>query len=362
VDRAVVVALAIVAAVMIGLGTVWALRDYANPAFANGVTAAHQLDVTVGDMLAARFPEVRVGAATCPALLDLTGHRIGRCTFPVAGTTMQVDVSTPNGARNYRFRTVEALFVRSDAERRLAEMLAQRHGETFDVTCPGPAVRVLAHGAPVTCTVQAPDVTRRSIEVRPFGDDGSMMPGELAGIATRRARVFGADVAARREGSVVIAGRAIEQFLRGSAGAQAQGEVGRRGLVRGARCPANIVLHEGTHAGCTVRIANVTQQYDVHFEKGLGLRIDTEKTVAVVPALRDVATRYFQRPTYTGGKPANVHVDCGRDLVVFVEPGSALPCLANVGAKEIGFRVDILDPGGSFVIVANAEDRSGTAP
>ena len=111
-----------------------------------------------------------------------------------------------------------------------------------------------------------------------------------------------------------------------------------------------------------MRIASLTQQYDVHFDKGSGLRFDTEKSVAVVPALRDVATRYFERPTYTGGTPANVHVDCGRDLVVFVEPGSALPCVANVGAKEIGFHVAILDPTGSFTIVPNAEDRSGTVP
>jgi hypothetical protein len=357
--------LAIVAAVAIGLGTLWALRDYANPEFVNGTTAAHEIDAAVGNMIAARFPEVGVGSATCPALLNLTAGRTERCALPVAGKTVHVDVSLRDTVRRdaawrYRFWTAEALFVRRDAERTIAESLARTYGETFDVHCPGAAVRVLARTSEVTCTVQAPDVTRRSIPVRPLGDDGSMFPDELPHVATRWVRSFGSDVATRREGSVVITGRALEQFVRASAGFQAGGEVGRRGLVGTARCPARVVLHEGTHAGCTVRVGAETQKYDVHFEKGLGLRIDTDENVAVVPALRDFAVRYFERPAFTGGKPANVRVNCTGGVVVFVEPGSAVTCVAKVGAKTIPFYFDILDSEGSFKIVA--DDSYGTTP
>ncbi len=72
----------------------------------------------------------------------------------------------------------------------------------------------------------------------------------------------------------------------------------------------------------------------------------------VVALLRDVAIRYFERTTYTGGRPLLPRVDCGTDPVAFVEPGSSVPCTATVGDKKYAFAFQVNDPEGGFTIVA----------
>jgi hypothetical protein len=348
-DRAVLVAAAVVAAVLVSLGALWALRDYARPAFVNGSVMAHQADIMVGDMIAARFPGVRVGAARCPPLLDLTGERSARCTVPVGGDELAVDVAIRRDRHGVDFSDVDALFVTRDGERTIARKLEAMHGERFAVRCPGAAVRVVRRATRVSCDVEAPDVTRREVMVAPYGDRGTVHLDELAGVTTREVRILGAAVA-RREGGVTVAGPALERYLRGSAAALDGGEVGRRGLVGAAHCPPRVALHEGTHARCTVAVADITLRYDVHFEKGLGLRTDLDTSVVVVPALREFALRYFHHRRLAAHIPYRVDVNCGTVPVIVEEPGSTLRCHADVGGEPFYFAFRFLDAEGGFTM------------
>jgi hypothetical protein len=248
------------------------------------------------------------------------------------------------------FTDVDALFVTRDAERTIGRRLEATYGERFAVRCPGAAVRIVPRLTPVSCDVEAPDVTRRELMVTPSGDRRTVRSDELAGVTTREARILGAAVAARREGSVTVAGPALERYLRGSAAALDRGEVGRRGLVGAAHCPPRVVLHEGTHARCTVAVADVTLRYDVHFEKGLGLMADRDMSVAVIPALRDFALRYFQRRRLDAHIPYKVDVNCGTGAVVVEEPGSTLRCHAEVGGTPFYFAFRFLDAEGGFTM------------
>ncbi|MEA2784978.1 MAG: hypothetical protein QOF71_1082 [Candidatus Eremiobacteraeota bacterium] len=363
-DRAVLIAAAVLAGVLICFGAFWALRDYAVPIFVNGNALARHADLMVGDMIAARFPAVRVGRVRCPALVDFTRGRSATCAVPIEGQELRVDVAVRRGGRGVEFTAVDGLFVARDGERTIGRELEQMYGEKFSVRCPGAAVRVLQHETTVSCAVEAPDAMRRGLEVTVLGDRGTVSFEELAGVPTRAARILGDAVAAQREGSVTIEGPALERYLRGSAAGSDGGEVGRRRLVGAAHCPLKVALHEGTHASCTVAVANITLRYDVHFEKGLGLRTDVDSSVAVIPALREFALRYFQRRQLETHIPYRVGVSCGAVAAVVVEPGMTVRCQADVGGEPFYFAVRILDSEGGFTLEEStgAEDTSWKEP
>lgn len=350
-DRGVLIAALVVASVIITVGMFAVVHEYAVPMFANGGVVAHRIDTEAGDLIAARFPGLPVGAARCPPIVNLTNHRHGRCAIPIGTDELRIDVSVSVSQPKLELEHVDALFVRTDAERTIVDDLAGQFGERFDVRCAGPAIRVVPPDTPVVCSIEAPDVLRRGIEVTPIGFDGQLRFEPLLGVTTRAARAFG-PAAERREGWVEIAGRALERYLTAGAALQARGEVGRRGLVRGAKCPVRVVLYEGTHVTCTVRVADLSEDYDVHFEKGLGLRTDFDKTVVVMPALEAVAARYFERSWYTAGQPLRAKIDCISATVAFVEPGSSVPCTAVVRGKTIYFAFKITDAAGDFTIAA----------
>jgi hypothetical protein len=353
-DRAVLIALAVLVVLGACFGALWGLHDYAVPIFVNGNAMARRADATAGDLLAARFPSARVGAVRCPWLLDLTGGRSARCAIPIGSDELAIDVALREDRRGVEFHHVDALFVTPDGERRIASDLDDRYGEHFAVHCPGAAVRVLHGRSTVSCDVEAPGVGRQQVAVQPYGDGDDLLAPELPGVATREARVLGPDVAATRTGSVTIEGPALERYLRGTASAEAHGDVGRRGLAGAAHCPPHVVLHEGTHVRCTVAVADVTLQFDVHFEKGLGLRTDADHTVAVVATLHDVATRYVERRERARGVRRPVDVNCGTVPVIVIEPGSTLRCVANTASGDYDMTFRFLDPGGDFSIERTA--------
>jgi len=352
VDRAVLLVALVASGVLIALGAFFVLGEYTRPKFANGPATAERIDIEVGHIVAARFPDIVVGAAHCPPVLNLTGEGHGRCALPVADTELHFDLMT-FGDWKPQLQAVDALFVARDAERVLAAQLGERYGEAFDVRCPGPAVRVVEGRAPITCTVEAPDVPRRGVEVNAFGHDGAAYASELGGVTKRVARVLGADVAAQLEGGVAVDGHAMERYVSGSASADFRGEVGRRGLVGAARCPSRIALHEGGRTTCTVSVGGLPLRYDISFEKGPGLVATAEKKIEVIAALREIATRFFSRAVYTGGRPLLVSVDCGAAPVAFIEPGSSIPCTADVGQDRYGFAFRFTDESGGFSIVSN---------
>jgi hypothetical protein len=356
VDRVVLWAALVGAGALIAVGAAFVLRDYTSPVFLNGGETATRIDSEVGDAIAARFPGVVVGTARCPIVLNLTAKRAGRCVLPVGDSELRIGVALSDDPVGYpagypELRDVDALFVARDAERAVGAQLAERYGEPFAVRCPGPGVRVIADDAPVTCSVEAPDVPRRGIEVRVSGVHGDVQAETLPSIATRAARTFGSDIAGRTAGSVAVSGHAMERFVRETAAAEVHGQVGRLGLVGAAHCPPRIVLREGGSTKCTLWAGGLPLRYDVHFEKGPGLFVSADQTIEPLAWLREIATRYFERPTYTHGKPLQAHVDCGAAKVAFVEPGSSVRCKAKVGDDDASFAFQIDDPQGGFRIV-----------
>lgn len=348
-DRAVLIAGTVLAAIVVSFGALWTLRDYARPLFVNGKAIAQDVDVMAGDMIAAKFPGVRVEAAKCPLLVNLTGGRSARCVVPIEGEELAVDVTVRSGGYGVDVTDADALFVTRDGERTIGRILEQMYGERFTVRCPGAAVRVLRRPSTISCAVEAPDTMRRELEVT-VSDRGAVHVEELGGITTREWRTLGAAVADKREGAVTVEGPALERYLQGSAAGLDGGEVGRSGLVGAAHCPPRLVLHEGTHALCTVTVADATLRYDVHFEKGLGLRTDLGNSVAVIPPLREFALRYFQRRRAGAHVRNHVDVNCGTVPVIVEEPGSTLRCHADVDGEPFYFAFRFLDADGGFTM------------
>lgn len=344
----------VVAGLLIACGAIFLLRDYTSPVFVNGSETAARINSQLGDTIAARFPGVTVGTARCPVVLNLTAKRTDHCVLPVGDGELRVGVTLPDRVLVFpMLRSVDSLFVAQDAERAVRAQLAERYGEPFAVRCPGPDVRIVAGGASVTCSIEADDVPRRGVEVHVSGVGGDVWTEKLPGVATRAARTFGPVVASRTAGGVAVSGRAMERFVRDTAAAAAHGEVGRRGLVGVAHCPPRIVLREGGRTKCTLWVGGLPLRYDVHFEKGPGLFVQADQTIEPLAWLREIATRYFERPNYTGGKPLQARVACGVEKVAFVEPGSTVPCTANVGADKISFTFEIESAQGDFTIVAD---------
>jgi hypothetical protein len=355
VDRAVLFTALIVIAVIIELSVFSSLRDYASPYVVDGRSAAQRIDSEVGDVLAARYPAVAVGSTQCPFLLDLTGRRTAQCTIPVSDLALRVEVMRPRFApfRNVDLRPLDALVVIPDAQLEVATVLAHTYGETFDVRCPGPAIRVLTVEAPFTCSVEAPDLPRRNLDVRVIGALDHALPGVLEGVARREVRVFGREVTERERGGVVLKGATLERYVRGDAAFEARGEVGRRNLLGPAHCPPRVVLRDVEHAICSVRVGDRTQRYEARFDQGRGLVVETQQSVVVMAVLRDFATAYFERSAHAGGRPPRARVDCGTSIVALVEPGSSLPCTVQQGDKAFAFVFQIQDPQGGFTIEAS---------
>lgn len=331
------------------LAGIWPLHVYLHPIFANGNETALRIDSQIGDMLAARVPALDVGHAACPMILDLTNHRLDRCTIPVSGAVLPVVVTVHAGEKPGLF-VDEALVVTANAERRLVESLDATYGEHFTARCPGPAVRVFPRPEAFSCSVEAPDLARTNIDVTSGGLDSAVYPASLAHISTRETRMLGQDTAERREGGVVLDGSTLARYLREKAASDADGAVGRRGLVGPARCPRRVVLNARARARCTVVIGNRTESYDARFDEGRGFVVEGEHTVVVIAAVREIATRYFEREAQSGGKPLRAVVDCGRNSVALLEPGATLPCTIEAGGQKRAFSARVTDDAGALAV------------
>lgn len=335
----------------LSIGALFALHDYATPRFVNGGDMARRIDAEMGDVIVARFARVAVGAAQCAPVIDVTANRKGRCVLPVAGSELRVDIEQYGPNSPPVLTNADALFVTPDAETALRAQLLERYGEPFDVHCPGPDVRLIAEEEPtVTCSVEAPDVLRRGISVTVIGIQGDLHAEEIPSVPKRAERTFGTAVASRKDGSVSVGGPAMERYIRDSAAADARGEVAGLGLLGAVHCPGRIVLHEGDRTTCTLWAGGLPLRYDVRFEKGLGLYVETDQGIEPVAQIREYAARYFERPQYTGGKPLAVRVDCGAQKVAFVEPGTSVSCTATVGQDERSFTFHYNDRNGDFAV------------
>jgi hypothetical protein len=294
-----------------------------------------------------------VTSARCGFFLDLTDRRAARCALPVSGMDMSIRVAV-DSAGDVALTSEDALVVAADAERRLADALRGEYGEPFTVECPGPRLRVIPLTQTFACAIDAPDIQRTVVDVKPYGIDRVARP-EVEHIPRRFERIFGRDVAERRSGGVSVSGRAVEAYVRGTAAAEMDGEIARRGLLGAVHCPAVVALRAREHARCTAQVGNRVQVYDMRFDEGRGVEIESQQMAIVVPALTEVAQRYYERPSSTGGAPVRVVVDCGRDVVKLVEPGASVPCTVTTGAAERNIVLKVLDTTGTFTFV-DAED------
>ncbi len=311
----------VLAALLAGCGS--ALHDATHPIFLSGKNAQSWIDEEVGAMLAARHPGVRVGHARCPFLLNLIGSHTERCTVPVGTSELRIDVAY---AGNFGLRDVDALVVKPDAERELKDDLTVEYGVPFTVRCDGPPVRVLPLGGTFGCAIDAPKISARRIDVEVVGRDESLFPHHIKGAESRDTRMLGRAVAERTQGSVDVAGPVMERYLHAIAGGAQHTELVRRGLLGAARCPARIRLSSGSkHAVCTVRAGDRAVRYELRFDQGRGLVMEAQQ-IAVMPALRELAQRYYEYRFSTDGKHVAVRVNCGSHPVVVVEPGATLPC------------------------------------
>jgi hypothetical protein len=299
------------------------LKDALHPHFLGGKDAEAWIDRRVGNMLAVYHPELAIGRAHCPFLLNLTGpHSQARCTLRVEQGTLRIDVVSDNGVSE-RLRDVDSLV----AERDLAADLARSYTEPYTVHCEGDPVHVVPAGEAVDCTATGSDGLRKTLRAWPRGYTGSLAAGGLDGAETVAERTLGRDVVERRHGGVTLNGRDVERYLAASAAGAEREDLLRRGLLRRPYCPPSVSLHGTTHDFCYVPVGEKTLRYDLRFDEGRGLVIKTDATALPVAALDEMAARYFERVFRDDGTPQKVVVDCGRAQVLVLEAGAHVPCV-----------------------------------
>jgi hypothetical protein len=260
-------------------------------------------------------------------------------------------------------RSFDTVFVRHEAERFIATHLeTPRHH--YAANCGGPPVRVVPIGTSFPCAISggAPGIRfLRVAIVNGYGDLFMDGPGWPKWRATPGAeRLLGPGVAAKTEGGVVIAGPLMERYLRATAGGITHPELARRKLIGAAHCPPRIALTPGVHATCRVQLGASSLSYDLRFDQGRGLVVDTDPVVEIVPDLRDFSERYFMHaipvidPALAAG--SRVRIDCGPSDVALLTPGEAMPCTAYAGKDIFPFAVKLLDQSGNVAVIARYAD------
>ncbi len=327
------------------------LHDPLHPRFLSGSDAADRIFLDFGGMIVASHPGVTVGRPHCPLLIDVSSGHEGRCTVPVTGGEMRVDIgttSTPNGVSS-----PDALIVRSDAEPKIAAELAQA-GIRSAVRCPGPAVRVVPNQTEIRCALVHPSPSRRSVSVRFAGYDGAFVQRIWKPRKDLKA-LYDRSVTAHSDDRALIDGPRFGEYLRAIAGANAHAELARRGLIRAARCPAKIVLTPDTHATCSVLLGDSPLLYDLRFDRGRGVVVEADHVTVIVATVRERAERYYTHglPLMAPSLPAatRVRVDCGTHAVALLTPGESLPCAAYAGDEQFAFDTQLVDSGGAFAFV-----------
>jgi hypothetical protein len=331
----------VLAAALAGCGS--ALHDATHPVFLSGEDGGAWIDQDAGAMLAARHPGVAVGHARCPYLMNLTGGRSAQCTIPVGRAELRIDVRLDP---RFHVDDVDALVVKRETERQLTDDLTRRYGVRFTVRCDGPPLRVMPVRAQFPCGIDAPGGSTGRVDVAVYDRDGSAR-ASLASGDTRQDRMLGRAVTEKTEGGVTLEGPVLARYLHEIVGGAQHGELVRRGLLGAARCPARVTLPPGgNHATCTVRAGDVDVRFDLRFDRGSGLQIEQQQ-IAIVPALREVAQRYYGH-ALPSKKAAELVVNCGPHRTVVVEPGASLRCELGTGDGKTTFAVKILDASGHF--------------
>lgn len=334
------VLLAIASLLALGLT---ACGDALHPVMLSGEDAQQLVDIEAGRMLAARHPGIAVGPARCPFLLNLTGGRREECTIPVAGKTMRVNVVRHEAGGggleivSYAVRDVDALVVKSDAERRVASQLGERYGVPFTVRCDGPPVRVIPINEKFECRIDAPTIYADRDAVKAVDRDGDVVADSLPSGDTALVRFLGREIAERKNGGVDFPGERLERYLRATAGSPSQHEelVARR-LIRSVRCPKRVVLGGLKRVTCAERLAGTEVKAGVRFDEGRGLVVE-QPAVVVVKALQEISQRYYEdRMRAAHRKPTSrVHCDVSDESgavqraareVAVVEPGDEVLC------------------------------------
>lgn len=327
------------------------MRDPFNPNFLSGDDAAKRVDIDFGGMVAASHPSVTVGRARCPFLIDLSGGHTGRCSLPVTGGEMRVDVSAsraPTGVRS-----PDTLIVRSEAEPRIAAELAGS-GVRVAVRCPGPAVRVAPNDTTIHCALTGARVSHGSVRVEFAGYDDLFVFGSKNS-GTRLDTLLDRAVTSRTDARIVLDGSKLGPYLRAVAGGAAHDELERRRLIGVAHCPSRITLTWRAHAACTVRVGSATLPYDLRFDQGRGLVVEADPTVEILAVLRERAERFFIHviPIIDPSLPAGsrIRVDCGGGTVALLTPGEGLPCTAYAAKQAFPFAAQLLSSGGNVTFV-----------
>lgn len=319
-----------------------------HPVMLSGEDAQRLVDVEAGTMLAARHPGIAVGPARCPFLLNLTGGRTEECTIPAAGRTMRVKVTTsetnggPLNIFAYVVRDVDALVVKSDAERRVASQLGEWYGIPFTVRCDGPPVRVIPVKEEFECRIDAPTIYADRDVVKAVDRDGDVVADGLPSGDKALVRFVGREIAERKNGGVDFPGERLERYLRATAGSPSQHEelVTRR-LIRTVHCPKRVILGGLRRVTCVERLAGTDVKVGVRFDEGRGLVVE-QPVVVVVKALQEISQRYYEyRMRAEHRRPdSRVHCEVSDDSgiagrraadVEVVQPGDDIVCETHSG-------------------------------
>lgn len=340
---------------IVGLADCGVVRDPLHPNFLGGDDAAKRVDIYVGGMVAASHPTIVVGRARCPYLIDLSGHHTGRCSLPVTGGQLPVDVSASSGPSGTT--SADTLIVRSEAEPRIAAELGASPSRAI-VRCPGPAVRVVPNYTTIRCAFTRPGLGRVTVRVNFSAYDGVYVMDAVKPDPKRDARLdalLDRAVLAQTAARIVLDGPKLGPYLRARTGGTEHDELERRRLIGTAQCPSRITLTPHVHSACTVRVGSASLPYDLRFDQGRGLVVVQNLTVEILAFVRERAVRYFAHviPIVDPSLPAGsrIRIDCGRGAVALLTPGESLPCTAYAAGQAFAFNAQLVDAEGSVAIV-----------
>ncbi|HEY4438928.1 MAG TPA: hypothetical protein VGN14_00645 [Candidatus Elarobacter sp.] len=305
------------------------------------------MDHEIGDAIAASYPQLDVGRAQCPFLLNLSWGRQEDCTIAVDGLPLHVTVFA--GQHFAEFKRVDAVFVAQAEETKERRRLRRQYDAEVSVRCDGAPVRLIR--APAECSVIGRDGAPRSVAIAPPGLPGYPAGGtEIDGMPTLEERFFGAGVAAQRTGSATLRGSDVERYIGATLHLLPDGAA--REVADAIRCPPRMTVRDGTSASCAVVFGSTTLPYSVRFEEGRGVFVEPEHAAYDLAALAGTVHRMVERRAARLKISVASTITCGNGNVLVFDPGAQVRCLRQITglrAPDV-LLVRFLDEGGTLSV------------
>jgi hypothetical protein len=265
----------------------------------------------------------------------------------VTGSTQQQDA--------FGLRIDDSIVAASDANRDLEAQLFRRYGRWFTVNCGPQSVIVLPRDTHFSCSATLPGTRITAIDAVAGGFGFGVDASRVSALQPREDTTFGRYLS--HPGTPVVPGPVLARYVHDSAFTELHGELIGSRLVGAATCPPRVALADSSpHVFCTVRIDGAPVRYEIWHDFH-GVNVENARAGVDTGRVRQYAQRYVDLQMAANGRTEHVAVSCGRDRIVFVDPGTTLPCTLTLSGYTMPLNALVADADGHVQLMVPGPQR-----